>query len=160
VQDLLGWIELSALGRFMRESGPWTYALVNLAHVLGIASLLGSILVLDLRLLGLFRHVPVGVLADAAVPVARAAFVLAVASGVGLISANATDYEGNPFLLVKFAAIGVGLGNAVLLGRSPAWRGARRGGSGRAGGALALRGGISLVAWLVAVAAGRLIGYW
>ena len=52
MHDLLSWAEASALGHLMRESGAWTYAVVNLAHILGIATLFGSVLVLDLRLLG------------------------------------------------------------------------------------------------------------
>jgi hypothetical protein len=58
LHDLLASIEASPLGRMMRESGPWTYAVVNLAHILGIASLFGAILVLDLRLLGVGRNRP------------------------------------------------------------------------------------------------------
>ena len=83
--DLLAWIEASSLGRVMRESGPWTYALVNLAHILGIASLFGAVLVLDLRLLGLGRRLPLGPLAEAAVTVARVGFVLAVGGAAGWV---------------------------------------------------------------------------
>ena len=159
--DLLASIEGSALGRVVRESGPWTYPLVNLTHILGIASLFGAVLVLDLRLLGLWRHVPLRALADAAVPVARGGFVVAAASGLGLISANATDYVGNPFLLIKFPAIAVGLANAMVLARSAAWDagldGAPTAGQRRR---LGLMAGVSLASWLTAVAAGRMIGYW
>jgi hypothetical protein len=161
VPDLLAWIEASVIGRFMRESGPWTYPLVNLTHILGIASLFGAILVLDLRLLGVGRRLSIGPIAEAAVPVARGGFVLAVASGIGLLSANATDYIGNPFLLIKFPAIALGLINALFLGRTEAWRAAR---SERATGSesrrLALMAAVSLASWLTAVAAGRMIGYW
>ena len=161
MQELLASIEASPLGRIMRESGPWTYPLVNLAHILGIASLFGAVLVLDLRLLGLGRRRPLGPLAEAAVPVARVGFVLAVASGIGLLTANATEYEGNPFLLIKFPAIAIGLANALLLGRSAAWHAARSGTATAADGRrLAIMGGVSLMSWLVAITAGRLIGYW
>ncbi len=34
---------------------------MNLVHILGISSLFGSVLVLDLRLLGVWRHVPLDV---------------------------------------------------------------------------------------------------
>ena len=54
---LLAWLESSALGHAMRESGVWTYGLVNLTHILGVSSLFGSVLVLDLRLLELWRGV-------------------------------------------------------------------------------------------------------
>ena len=60
------WLQASALGHFMRESGPWTYAIVNLAHILGIASLFGAIVILDLRLIGVWRRIPLSALADAA----------------------------------------------------------------------------------------------
>ena len=149
------------LGRVMRESGPWTYALVNLSHVLGIASLFGAILVIDLRLLGLSRRVPLGSLADAALPIARAGFALAIVSGAGLLSANATEYAGNPFLLIKFLAIAIGLANALLLERSAAWQAGREGTSTDAQRRqLLTMGGVSLASWLTAVAAGRMIGYW
>jgi hypothetical protein len=145
----------------MREAGPWAYALVNLAHILGIASLFGAVVLLDLRLLGVWPRVPVRALSDAAVPVARTGFAVAAASGVALLATNATDYAGNPFLLIKFPAIGLGLANAVLLSRSAAWRAARDGtlrpDQGRQ---LTLMGGVSLASWMSAVAAGRLIGYW
>jgi hypothetical protein len=161
VHDLLASIEASALGRIMRGSGPWTYAVVNMTHVLGIASLFGAILVLDLRLLGLGHRIPLRPLADAAVPVARVGFVIAVASGAALLASNATDYAGNPFLLIKFPAIGIGLLNALVLARSASW-------SAALGGAptaldsrrLGVMGGVSLASWLTAVSAGRLIGYW
>ena len=65
MRDLLVWIEGTGLGHAMRESGPWTYAIVNTSHILAVAALFGSILVLDLRLLGLWRRVPLAPLASA-----------------------------------------------------------------------------------------------
>lgn len=157
--DLFAWIEASALGRLMRDTGPWTYPLVNLAHVLGIASLFGAVLVLDLRLLGLWRHVPLRPLADVAVPIARGGFVLAALAGLGLLADNATDYAGNPYLLIKFPAIAIGLANAIALGRSAAWRAELANARGRSP-RLAVMGGVSLASWTTAVVTGRLIGYW
>jgi hypothetical protein len=78
-----------------------------------------------------------------------------------MLATNASEYVGNPFLLVKFPAIGVGLLNALALGFLPAWR--QR--TAREPDAverrqLAVFGGVSLIAWLSALAAGRMIGYW
>jgi hypothetical protein len=161
VSDFLAWMEASTLGRLMRESGVWTYACVNLVHILGVASLFGAVLVLDLRLVGITRRVPLAALADAAAPVAAAGFVVAVTSGTALLATNATDYIGNPFLLIKFPAIAVGLINALAIRRSAAWRARRqRELTPAETRRLALMGGISLAAWLTAVAAGRMIGYW
>jgi len=161
MHDVLAWLESSALGAFMRGSGPWTYPVVNLIHVLGIATLFGAVLILDLRLLGVWRSAPLSTITTAAAPVAMAGFALAAASGGCLLAANALEYEGNPFLLVKFSAIGLALANAVALGRTAAWRSRKtRDLSPSEAQTLAVMGGVSLISWLTAIAAGRMIGYW
>src|SRR5918999_1075463 len=115
-------MESSALGQMMRQAGPTAYALVNLSHVLGVASLFGSILVLDLRLLGFWRRTPLAALASATVPVGKSGIALALTTGVLLLATNATEYTGNPYLLVKFPAIAIGLINVFVLSRTAAWK--------------------------------------
>lgn len=159
--EFLAWMEASTLGHLMRETGPWTYGIVNLTHILGIAALFGAILVMDLRLLGWRRHVPLAALAAATTPIGTTGFAVAVSSGIALLSANATEYVDNPFFMIKFPAIAVGFLNVALLMRSAPWKARgtreltpaehRR---------LAFMGGISLASWLTAIAAGRMIGYW
>ena len=154
-------MQASAVGHFMRESGPWTYAIVNLLHILGVASLFGSVLVLDLRLLGFGRRVPLASLAEATVPIATAGFLVAAATGAGLLVTKATEYVGNPFLAIKLPAIALGLINVLALRLSPAWqaRGTREL-SRREDRQLAIMGGVSLACWLTAITAGRMIAYW
>jgi hypothetical protein len=91
---------------FMRGSGPWSYPVVNLIHILGVAALFGAVLILDLRLLAVWRRTPLLAIATATAPVAMAGFALAAAGGVCLLASNALEYQNNAFLLVKFAAIG------------------------------------------------------
>ena len=157
----LAWLETSMLGHAMRNSGVWTYGVVNLFHILGVATLFGAVLVLDLRLLGLWRTVPIPSIAGPTVPVATTGFVIAALTGVGLLATKATEYAGNPFLLIKFPAIAVALLNVAVVTSRPAWKAMgvreptppeRR--------TLAVCGGVSLAAWLTAVGAGRMIGYW
>ncbi len=157
----MAWLEGSALGHAMRESGVWTYAVVNLVHILGVASLFGALLVLDLRLLGLWRRVPLSEIARPTVPVTTVGFLVAATSGICLITTNATDYVGNPFLFIKFPAIVLGLVNVAVLNLLPAWkeRNLRELSSGDQL-RLTTVGGISLACWLTALAAGRLIAYW
>jgi hypothetical protein len=78
-----------------------------------------------------------------------------------MLSVNAIDYIDNPFLLIKFPAIGLALLNAAALSRVPAWR-ERQEREPTAGehGTLAIAGGTSLACWLAAVSAGRMLGYW
>ncbi len=157
----MAWLEGSALGHAMRESGVWTYGIVNLTHILGVASLFGALLVLDLRLLGAWRKVALPDIARPTVPVATAGFVVAGASGICLVSANATEYIGNPFLYIKFPAIILGLINVAVLNLLPPWKERNvRELSAREQFQLSVVGGISLACWLTAVSAGRLIGYW
>ena len=66
------------------RASRWVYPLVNTAHVVGIALLVGAIAPLDLRLLGLWRGVPLHLLARVLQPVAVAA---ASAIDSGTISA-------------------------------------------------------------------------
>jgi len=161
VADLLAWLEGSSLGHAMRNSGVWTYGIVNLTHILGVSSLFGAILVLDLRLLGLWRSVPLASIARPTVPIATVGFFVAAISGLCLTSTNGSEYIGNPFLLIKFPAIFVGLLNVGVLSRLPAWKERdTRTISTAEQRQLSVFGGVSLVSWLTAVGAGRLIGYW
>jgi hypothetical protein len=161
IYSFMTWLEGSALGHVMRESGVWTYGIVNLVHILGVCCLFGSVLILDLRLIGLWRNVGLSAISAPAVPVAAVGFAVAAASGVCLLATKATEYAGNPFMYIKFPAIALGLVNVAILTRLSAWRDrARRELSARERSQLAVAGGISLLCWIIAVAAGRMIGYW
>ena len=159
--DLLVWLEGSALGHAMRNAGVWSYGIVNLIHILGVASLFGTVLVLDLRLIGFWRSVPLGAIARPTTPIAATGFIVAATSGVCLLSTNGSEYVGNPFLLIKFPAILLGLINVLVLSRLPAWKAREtREITAAEQRQLSVCGGISLLSWLTAVGAGRLIGYW
>jgi hypothetical protein len=110
-----------------------------------------------LRLLGVWRRVPLAAVETPAITLAACGFAVAVTSGTALISTNATEYIGNPFLPIKFAAIGLGILNVVAARFLPAWqlRAAQAEGAG-----LKAIGGTSLACWLAAVTAGRMLGYW
>jgi uncharacterized protein DUF6644 len=155
----LSWLEHSALGHFMRDSSLWTYPFVNLLHILGVASLFGATLIMDLRLLGVWSRVPLVFLTDTAGQIAKAGFATAALTGIGLLATKATEYYGNPYIVIKFSAIGMGLLNVFVLSRSSSWR-ARKDPSPNDHRRLAVMGGISLMCWLAAVTAGRLIAYW
>src|SRR5260370_2335473 len=101
----MAWLQGSTLGHAMRESGVWTYGVVNLVHILGVASLFGAVLVLDLRLLGLWRSVTLAAISKPTVPVAATGFVVSAISGLVLRSTYTPEYIGNPFLYINFPAI-------------------------------------------------------
>jgi hypothetical protein len=161
LDEFLAWLQGSAFGHAMRQSGVWAYGVVNLVHILGIASLFGSILVLDLRLLGAWRKIPLPSIARPTVPIAATGFTITVISGACMLATNATEYAGNPFLLIKFPAIGIGVLNVVALNFLPAWKArSTREPTSREQIYLAVAAAVSLASWLTAISAGRMIGYW
>ena len=117
--------------------------------------MVGAIVLLDLRMLGAWRSVPVATLARPAVTIASLGLGVAILSGAALLSVQATEYVANPFLYAKFAAILVGLANVAALrltGRG--WTEPDRAGR------QFWAGMVSLLAWLAALTCGRMIAYW
>lgn len=158
--DLLAAVEGTALAEALRGSGIWTYGLINLGHIIGLSLLFGAVVILDLRLLGLWRDTALATTTRLTVPLAGIGFVTAVVSGILMISFNATEYEGNLFLYVKLPVIVIALLNVLVVSRLPAWRArAQRALSDAEQRQLAVGGGVSLVCWVTVVACGRMIGY-
>ena len=86
---------------------------------------------------------------------------VAATTGFGLLATKATEYVGNPFLYVKFPSILLGLLNVFLLHRTDAWKAhVSRDLSAREQSQLARFAGMSLLCWLTAISAGRMVGYW
>jgi len=161
VQDFMMWLEMSALGVAMRETGVWTYALVNLAHIFGISLLFGAIVVLDLRLLGVWGKIPLHLMARPTTVVAGTGFAIAILTGPALLATKATEYVGNPFLPIKLTAILLGIINVAILHRLPAWKERANLDMGAAKRRqLAVAGSTSLLCWVSAISAARLIAYW
>jgi len=132
----------------------WGYAAVSGAHVLGIALLVGAILPLDLRLLGLWRSVARRDLARVLVPVAACGLALAATAGFLLFAVRATDYAALAVFQVKLALILVGLAGALAAhlacGRVLDGMGRRH---------AAVHGLLSMACWLGALACGRSIAF-
>ena len=71
MDDLLSALQAMPFAQYLRTA-RWGYAVLNTAHVLGIALLVGAILPLDLRLLGFWPRIPRDDLSRILVPVAVA----------------------------------------------------------------------------------------
>jgi hypothetical protein len=146
------WLEASALGVMARE-GAWAYPIANGLHVIGIAVLFGAILAFDLRTLGAAgRAVPLAAAAGLLLPLARAGFALAVATGFVLLAADASHVVENPAFQAKVALIALALANVLLfhwlgpIDRPP-------------GAALRLSAAASIALWSAVLGCGRLIAY-
>lgn len=145
-------LETSGMATALRNS-VWLYPLVNTGHILGAALLVGGIVPLDLRLLGLWRNLPLAPLWRVLRTTSATGLVVAVVCGALLFSTRATEYAASPWFQAKMLVVLLAITNALWL----AWR-ARRSGSWKADVAR-LPAAISLMAWTVAVCLGRLLGY-
>lgn len=149
-------LEASALSAGLRAS-EWLYPMVNALHIVGIALLVGPVLVLDWRVLRLRSSPSVSVLAATLLPPAHAGFALTVATGGLLFASRPLDYAFHTVFQVKLGFIALALLNIALLGRSDGWQQAMA--HNRVGWPVRLACGISLCCWLMALGLGRLIGY-
>ena len=107
-------IESSGVGRLLRES-LWAYPIAETLHIVGLATLYGSVLIVDLRLLGLNRSLPVSRLARHALPWTVGAFLLVMLTGLLMFTAHAEDFLTNRVFIFKMGVIATAGVNAALL---------------------------------------------
>jgi hypothetical protein len=157
--DFIAYFENSALADNIREN-DLLFPLIESVHVLSICLVVGSILVVDLRLLGLASiNRPVSRVTGGILPLTWTAFAIAVSSGGLLFISNATKYLENGYFVAKiFLILTAGLNMVVFHAISardlPKWEHET---------ALPLRarlaGGLSILLWVSVVACGRWIGF-
>lgn len=141
---------------FLQES--WiAYVVVNAAHILGIALLLGAILPLDLLLLGSMRGRDLPVLGPFLVRTAAAGAALAVLTGLWLFSVRPLEYIENPAFLFKLALLVLAFSNVALQHRGQHFDAAMR--SGQPGTRIRTLAAASALLWLSILVAGRWIGF-
>ena len=95
------------------SGSPIAYPLANVVHLLGLVMLVGGIGIVDLRLAGAFRAIPLAPLSRALTPIAVAGLALMVPSGATMFAADATALAQSPVLRSKLVLIGFALVNAV-----------------------------------------------
>jgi len=156
---LTTWLEATPLSQAIAESA-WLFPTIESVHVIALTLVVGSISVVDLRLLGwASRDRPAGALIRSIVPVTWGAFALAATSGVLLFTGKPSSYAANPFFLGKLALLALaGLNMAgfhLLLG------GRLEGltGTVRAPAPIRASATASLLLWVGVVALGRWIGF-
>lgn len=140
------------------KTSRYVYPVVNAAHIMGLATLFGAILALDLRLVGAFPSVPARPLAIYLPRVAASGLLVAIVTGVLLFSVEPFDYADNPAFLAKLVIVFAGLVHAFAFRSSRSWQSLVRG-EGEIDARIRLSGMLSLVLWAAAILAGRLIAF-
>lgn len=159
IDTLLDAIGDSSVGMFIAESAtafPW----IEVAHVLGIVVVFGSILLVDLRLIGLAgRDYPPLSFSRTILPVTWGAFIIAVITGALMFTSNPHGYFDNNMFRVKMLLL-VLAGLNMFVFHLVTMRGGRvNDGPGPLPGGARIAGLISVALWLAVIACGRWIGF-
>lgn len=160
--DLLSIVERfesSALGEWMRFSLK-AMPVVESIHVMALAVVFGTILIVDLRLLGLPNtRRPFTVVSGELLRFTWAAFVVAAITGAMMFSANATTYFVNTafrwkMLMLVLAGVNMAYFHGVTQKSVASWnRDARPRPAAR------FAGGASILIWITVIVLGRWIGF-
>ncbi len=130
---------------------PIAYPALEVVHITGIALLLGSLLLLELRVWGLAAELPLRPLARLAISVTLIGFGLILCSGLLMFAAQPAELLANRAFLIKLALV-------LLAGLNAAWFHGRKSLE-RGDGLARAQTVISTGLWLAAIASGRWIAY-
>ena len=147
-----------ALGHLMR-SARWLYPIVEIVHIFGFVLLVGSVLMFDLRLLGLNRQLPLTLMARHLLRWSMASLLLVAPAGLLMFSAHPQDFIDNRVFLLKMTLIMTAGLNAAIF-HTGVWQSVAGWDSGLAAPASAkLHALLSMGLWLSVIACGRLLAY-
>jgi hypothetical protein len=158
VEQALTWLQNLNFPTQIRES-DWLFPTIETVHVFALVLVVGSIMTVDLRLLGLTnRDRPFSQLAGEMLPWTWVAFAVAASAGLLMFSSKALIYYGNiPFRLkmccLLLAGINMALFHWIGMRHLETWDRKQPPRLAR------FAGGTSLLLWTVIVAAGRWIGF-
>jgi hypothetical protein len=152
VLKLMEWLNGSAAANVM--NGPeWAFPMVESLHFAGFALLIGTIAIVDLRLLGFgMRRQSASELATDLAPWTLAGLAIMLITSPLMFSADAVVYYFNPSFRFKMACLAVAIVHNFTVHR----RVSRSGTSPRAGKVVAV---FSLVLWTAVIAGGRMIAF-
>ena len=153
---MLSWLESTSLAVWLGESpSVWAHPTVLTLHTAGLAVLVGACWVLDLRLLGINRHVPLAAFRWV-FPVIAIGLTVNIVTGVLLFVKNATTLGTAVPFFVKMFLVAASVATLVPI-RAHVLRGDDV--SGVPAGSVRLWAVASILFWSAAVTAGRLLAY-
>ena len=130
---------------------PWAYPMLEVVHVIGVALILGNLVLLELRVFGWASELPIEPLARLSLGLAGLGFGLAVVTGLLMFGTQPGELLANRVFTAKMALI-------MLAGCNAGWFHARR--------SLQLQDAtarvsmlFSSVIWILVITCGRWIAY-
>ena len=151
-------LEQAPIAVAMRQE-LWLYPAVEIVHIAGFVVLVGSIVVLDLRLLGLSRGISARELSRHVLPWTLGALVVIVPSGFLMFVAHATDLISNRAFQLKLGLILLAGVNALAYHLGTARTSALWDRDAKPPARVRLHAAASLAIWAGVLACGRLLAY-
>ena len=151
-------IEQLAVARAMRE-WLWLYPGVEIVHTVGFILLVGSVVMFDLRVLGLSKRISVRALSRHLLPWSVGALLLILPTGLLMFSAHAGDFLANRAFQLKMALLLAAGMNAAFFHVGPYQSVKSWDVDAPAPLAAKLSVALSLVLWLGVISCGRLLAY-
>lgn len=130
---------------------PWAYPAFESAHLMGVAVLVGNLVLFELRVFGVGRALPLAALARLALPVASGGFALAAITGLAMAASQWNELAANRVFMAKLVLL-FGAGANAL------WFHAR-GSLQRLDATARVQAVLSLGTWLAVLVCGRFIAY-
>jgi hypothetical protein len=133
------------------KTNPYAYPTLEVAHIIAIALVFGTLWIVDVRILGGLRSIDVRALTRGVLPWTLAGFTLAAVTGLTMFISRIGDLIGNPMFIAKICLLFLAGANAAVLHArgiiNPQSKATR---------AQAL---LSIVIWLAVIFCGRWIAY-
>lgn len=133
------------------QGHAWAYPVLEMVHIVGIALLLGNLVLLEARVLGAAPALPVEPLARLSLTLAVAGFCVAVASGLTMFATRPGELIANRAFTLKMLFL-------LAAGCNAAWFHAR-GSLRKLDGVARVQLVLSTAIWLAVIACGRWIAY-
>ena len=135
------------LAQAMKYS-TWLYPTVETVHIWGVGMLFGSVVLMDLRVLGLGKALDYSALSRLGIAVSVLGFSLAVLTGSMLFITHAADLIASRLFILKMCLIFLLITNAALLRMRVVINAATK-----------AQAVISLVGWASVIGLGRWLAY-
>lgn len=135
------------LAQAMKHS-TWLYPTVETMHIWGIGMLFGSVVIMDLRVLGFGNKLNLSDLSRLGVLVALIGFGLAVLTGSLMFIAQASELISSRLFILKMCLIFLLLANAMILRMRTVTNSISK-----------LQALLSLVGWATVIGMGRWLAY-
>jgi hypothetical protein len=157
--EICQWLESTPVARLIQESA-YGFPIVVAIHILGLTFSVGTLLWVDVRMLGVsLRELRVSEVYRALAPWFLVGFALMLISGATLFVAFATAAYANGYFRLKIILLVVAAVNAVIFHRVTQRDATLWDAAARPPASVRLAGFASLVAWAGVILAGRMMSY-